>query len=408
MTVVRGLGALIVVIGHVALQHPFSSSAWNGGMDDLLEPLAIAGVSGFFTLSGFVLTWTIAGQSTAARDFWRKRFARLYPVHAATWGLAFLTLLAAGVHPALWKMLPSLLLLNVWVPNLEIFWGPNTPAWTLSAEAFFYLLFPLLLPLAWKIRERHLLRVAAGLIAITWLWAGVVYAAVPPTHMLDDGTAFSRLQYFAIVVVAPVRLLDFAVGMILARIVIAGRVPSRLHFLTYASIAVGYVVARWVIPQPYGFVCALAPAVAIGMIYSARADLEGKKSLWPQRFLHWVGRISFSLYMVHWPVVYGGYLLMGQPALSVPEVLLMTIVMLAVSLGLAWLLHTRIEVPAYRKLAPRRQSATPAADAAEPRKGSWRKRAARGAASGIVASPPDGPAAGSASDEPGRPARSRA
>src|SRR5215469_15689462 len=47
------------------------------------------GVSFFFVLSGFVLTWSARPRDTAA-GFWRRRIARIYPVHLATAAAAML------------------------------------------------------------------------------------------------------------------------------------------------------------------------------------------------------------------------------------------------------------------------------------------------------------------------------
>jgi peptidoglycan/LPS O-acetylase OafA/YrhL len=381
--VLRGLGALVIVIGHVILLHPLASDRWNFRLDDLLEPLAIAGVSGFFTLSGFVLTWTVPPH-TPARAFWRRRVARLLPVHAVTWALALATLAVAGISGAFWKMLPSLALINIWIPDLEMFWGPNTPSWTLSSEAFFYVLFPLLLLVAWRIPERQLYRLMTGVIGLVWLWAAAVWAVVPATHMISDGTPFSRTQYFAIVVFAPVRLLDFALGIILARIVIAGRIPGGLRPWVYLSVLGGYCASRWLIPQPIGFVAATMPAIAVGVLYSARADLAGNASRWATRSALWLGEISFSLYMVHWPVVYGGYHLLGEPTWTPLEMLGAGGAMVALSIALAQVIHTRVELPMYRRLRVARRT------------GNWPSAAM---AARAAAAQPDG-VASAAVDEP--------
>ncbi|MFT4034389.1 MAG: acyltransferase [Patulibacter sp.] len=358
LTVLRGLGALVVLVGHVALLHPLRDHHLNVQVDRFLEPLGVAGVSGFFVLSGFVLTWT-ADRRVGAGAFWRRRLARLYPVHAATWTIAMLVGAAAGISGALWKMLPSLALVNVWVPQLEIFWGPNTPSWTLSVEAFFYLLFPLLLPIAWRLPARHLHRALWGVAALIVLWAVLVSQLVPAGHLVTEtGTAYSRIQYFAIVVCPPARLLDFVLGILLARTVIAGQLPSGLRPVVYGSLIAGYAAVRWVLPAPFGFVAAMVPAIIIGVLYSAKADLEGTPSRWAVRPLIWAGEVSFPLYMVHWSVVYGGYHLIGQPTWTPLEALIACLVMVGISLALAHLLRTRIEIPMYARF---RSATRPAA-----------------------------------------------
>jgi peptidoglycan/LPS O-acetylase OafA/YrhL len=367
LTTMRGIGAVVIVIGHFALTKSLPTDAMNNFLIDLLQVVAVAGVSCFFALSGFVLTWA-SPPGMSAKAFWRGRFARLFPVHAVTWTFGIVTMLACGVAFEFWKMLPSLALINIWIPDLDVFWGANTPSWTLAAEAFFYACFPVLLVAAWRLPERWLFP-ALGIVALLiTLWAAAVGLFVPGTHDITDGTPLSRAQYFAIVAFAPARLLDFILGILLARIVIAGRVPGGLRPWLYLSLIGGYVAARWVIPQPLGFVCAMVPAVVIGLLYSASADLAGSPSRWSTKRMQWLGEISYPLYLVHWPVLFGAHRALGDPQWSVPVAVLFCAAALAVSIGLAHLLHTKVELPMYQRWARKRTARTPAkASSARPR-----------------------------------------
>lgn len=64
-------------------------------------PLGMVGVSVFFVLSGFVLTWSArdgegARGGGSARSFWRRRAAKVYPNHLVVWALLFVFVLATG------------------------------------------------------------------------------------------------------------------------------------------------------------------------------------------------------------------------------------------------------------------------------------------------------------------------
>lgn len=81
-----------------------------------VEPVAAVGYTGvtfFFVLSGFVLTWSYTPGPRS--DFYWKRFARIYPLH-------LLMTVAAGVHAAIVsvpdfkRLLPVLLLVQAWIP----------------------------------------------------------------------------------------------------------------------------------------------------------------------------------------------------------------------------------------------------------------------------------------------------
>lgn len=349
----RGIGALFIVVGHFALTKSFRSAEADAFLIDLLQVLAVAGVSCFFTLSGFVLTWA-SPRRVDSGAFWRNRVARLFPVHAVMWAGGLFTLVAAGLAPELSKMIPSLLLVNVWFPDLQVFWGANTPSWTLAVEAFFYALFPFLLVQLWKVPEHRLWQSVGAVVSLMALWALVVGLVVSATPDVFDGKPLSRAQYFAVVSFAPVRLLDFVLGILLARIVIAGRVPGRLRPWLYISLIAGYVIARWVIPQPLGFIVAMVPAVIVGLVYSASADVAGRASRWSTPTLLWFGERSFALYLVHWPVLFGLHRALGDPEWDFFGAIVFGAVAIFSSIAIAHLLHTRVEVPLYRRYGRRR------------------------------------------------------
>ncbi len=137
----------------------------------------------FFVLSGFILAYNYLGERGGfvgtAREFYRARFARIYPIYLLALVVdlpLFLHLLrqseppitsgeVAGIGAA------TLSLTQAWLHTGRPVW--NTMAWTLSVEAFFYLVFPFIG--AWLARQssRRLLAVAAGV----WLLGTTPYLA---------------------------------------------------------------------------------------------------------------------------------------------------------------------------------------------------------------------------------------
>ena len=182
LTGIRCFAALNLVFFHFSDPHSFGplSPVVNGGY---------ISVSFFLLLSGFILSYNYADRAQrgalTARGFWAARFSRLYPVYF------FSLLLSAGTlvqevhaHTRLDFRLGVVLtplLLQGWHPALSTFW--NTPAWTMSTEAFFYLLFP------WLITRRRPRQVGTILLILCALWlAGLVLPALY-MHFHPDGEA---------------------------------------------------------------------------------------------------------------------------------------------------------------------------------------------------------------------------
>jgi peptidoglycan/LPS O-acetylase OafA/YrhL len=163
LTGLRTFAAVNIVLFH------FSNPNWFG----FLAPVINAGyvsVSFFILLSGFVLGYNYAARTRADEldrpRFWEARFTRLYPVYLLSLLLSFR--MVAGEytshsHTMFWTgMVLSPLLLQGWIPELATFL--NTPAWTMSAEAAYYALFP------WLAKVKKPQCIATGLV-----WLGVVW-----------------------------------------------------------------------------------------------------------------------------------------------------------------------------------------------------------------------------------------
>ncbi|MBC3842162.1 acyltransferase [Streptacidiphilus sp. 4-A2] len=134
LTGLRFWAALLVVAYHLSREYhrlPLVSPLVWYGRD---------GVTFFFVLSGFVLAWSGAGPAVPDRVFYWRRFARIWPLHLLTTGLALAVTALLGAALPLAAALWSLPLLQAWAPA-EVY-GGNPAAWSLSAEAWFYLLTP--------------------------------------------------------------------------------------------------------------------------------------------------------------------------------------------------------------------------------------------------------------------------
>ena len=97
----------------------------------------------FFVLSGFILSYTYRGQISDRGSpvrFWEARFSRLWPAYAFSLLFSSLPVLAVPHWPLALATLAMVQAWNPWHPEFAGTW--NFVCWTLSVEAFFYVLFP--------------------------------------------------------------------------------------------------------------------------------------------------------------------------------------------------------------------------------------------------------------------------
>jgi peptidoglycan/LPS O-acetylase OafA/YrhL len=139
LTSIRFLAALHVALYHIV--RPFS--LW-GPLTGFVSA-GYTGVSFFFLLSGYILTYSHSGEKSRGPQFVKRfyfaRFARIYPVY-------LLALLAAAWvnrdqfanHIHVLAFMADLAVVQTWSLRMVSFF--NIPAWSVSSEAFFYLVFP--------------------------------------------------------------------------------------------------------------------------------------------------------------------------------------------------------------------------------------------------------------------------
>ncbi|MEV6977080.1 acyltransferase [Kitasatospora sp. NPDC093806] len=319
-------------------------------------PLGMVGVSVFFVLSGFVLTWS-AREAEPARAFWRRRAAKVYPNHLLVWALLLVFVLATGsavtggpggAFPWL-PALASLPLVHAWLPDPGFTAGLNIVTWSLAVEVFCYLLFPVLLPRLRRIRPERLWPAAGAAVLAVWLVALTASLFHGGRTVPDVGV--SQWQFWIPYFFPLGRLPEFVLGMLLARIVRAGRgvAPGMALSGVALLLALGTALAT----LPFAFLPAAATIVPVcGLILSAAAaDRDGRRSWLRRPALVRLGEASFAFYVVHWPVVMITHWALGGGRWSTPAAMAATALFLALALLAARLLHRYVELPAMRRFA---------------------------------------------------------
>ncbi|MBN9122338.1 MAG: acyltransferase [Planctomycetes bacterium] len=277
-----------------------------------------AGLSFFFVMSGFILTYVYLNEfrEPTRRGVWNylvARLARIYPVHV----LAFLIILPLD-YPKLVRgdfgnpiicVATYLGLGHAWLPlTANKAYAFNSPSWSLSADVFFYLMLPLLIPAltrgpVWRRVGFALLALAPWGLATTDLLFG--------TKLLGSITPF---RY------PPVRLADFVTGVLLAmwwhHRRAAGTVPAPVRSVGRATaVEVGAVLLtvawmwglvlamktpKWLMAS--GWCGVYLPPYVLLLWVLARGEGLVSRVL-SSRPLAYLGDISFTLYMLHQPVI---------------------------------------------------------------------------------------------------------
>ncbi|KDP90932.1 MULTISPECIES: acyltransferase family protein [Clavibacter] len=339
LTGLRWVTAVTIFGFHILVVRYFADPAampWMGAFTG-----GRSGVTMFFVLSGFVLAWGhVAGRST--RSFYIRRLARVYPLHLV--GIVLALVVAATLVPSIRTDGPvplaaNVLLVNPWSRD---WWQAGNPvSWSLACEAFFYLLFPVLMRLLSGRSARTLGLVVVGCLAVALLAPGI--GAASPLPMDGDSTPLLRLP-------------EFVVGMAAAVLMREHRwAPPRLRAAVLLAV-VGYAASilamlpandgSWI--QPGHVVEVGAYALLIASL--AHVDARGGRTFLAGPRWQVLGQVSFAFYLVHvlviwsvsspWPD--------GQPVLPWPEATALMLCAFLLALSLAWILHRYVEIPAQR------------------------------------------------------------
>ena len=341
----RGLAVLAVLVFHA---ESLSSGA-------LRVPGGFLGVSVFFTISGFVVARMVLAEHEATDRvhlgrFAGRRVARLAPAALAT---VLVVLAVSRTSLGTWSVpqgfrsgdaLSSLWNLVNWhLSVLDTSAGfrlvhPLTHFWSLAVEAQLYFVLALVV---WACRGDHLRRRLALLAG--WAWVGSLCMA-----LVVHGSV--RREEFG----TDIRLAEFAAGVLLAATLprvlpLLQRHRRFADVLGVGAAVVFLLVALFVTRNEFWLAnggYAVLGLVWVAWLCSAMAGGRMAAMLEWQLLVH-LGLISYSLYLIHWPVV-----LMLTDARLHTSGWVSVLIRIAVSLAAAEALHWAVERPARKKLAP--------------------------------------------------------
>jgi peptidoglycan/LPS O-acetylase OafA/YrhL len=288
----------------------FSGRSADGVPEGFLGIVSFAfpvAVSFFYLLSGYVLSLAYLrdGQALNKSRFFVARFARLYPLYFVMLIVATPELLAwevqrhgmkAGLIKTVEIFVANVAMAQVWYPRrlLRI----NPPSWSLCGEVFFYICFPLLGALLWKLRGARL-----------WMIALTLYVG---GQALVWGMR-TQLSFEMAMVLPPFHLSTFALGILLARwqtLQQGQRGKERIRAWQVSAVlglSVGGValsvllVPLFRVAAPYNNGL-LAPIFA-GFIWALSAVSTPLSRCLCSRWLVALGNSSYALYLIHTPML---------------------------------------------------------------------------------------------------------
>ncbi len=327
---IDGLRALAVI--PVVLFH-FGFSTFSGGF---------VGVDVFFVISGFLITSILFREISAQRfsfvDFWARRARRIIPalsvVLLVTLALGWL-LLTAKDFSELGRTVryQALFISNILFMREDGYFQPASDlkpllhTWSLAVEEQYYIFFPLLMVLL----MRHVRHWRWMLFAVLLISFGLNIAYIdrkPDFTFFSLPTRAWELLCGAMLAVLPAR--KHAVRPWLAQSVgAAGLAAVLLAVFTFDLVT---VFPGW---------AALLPVLgATALIWSGGQGSTWAGQLLSARVFVWIGLLSYSFYLWHWPVyVYANAISIDgiQPWEAAGWILL--------ALGLAWLSWRFVELP---------------------------------------------------------------
>jgi peptidoglycan/LPS O-acetylase OafA/YrhL len=259
----------------------------------------------FFLLSGYILAYNYGDRPgpLVKRDFWRARFARLYPVYLLSLALSFKMLEAewhARTHGEFWTGVGlTLLLLQGWDPVLATFW--NTVGWTLSSEVVLYAAFPWVVRLRWPKTPGRLVLLLLAVWALG-LVPHTLYLVLNPDHFAAPATRYSSGFWLRTLKYTPLAYVcTFLAGVTLGKLQAGLALTTRQRTLVSGGslmlLAAFFAIAVHHVPYVLlhgGLLVPLFAALVLGL-----SGPSAIATIFAWRPLVLLGQTSYCLYLLH-------------------------------------------------------------------------------------------------------------
>jgi peptidoglycan/LPS O-acetylase OafA/YrhL len=335
---IQGLRAIAVAL--VVVYH-FWPNRLTGGY---------VGVDVFFAISGFLITLHLLERPIRRPAdlfaFWARRVRRLIP--AAT-----LVLVATLVASVVWlpqtvhaRVAKEVIASAFYVENWMLAWtstdylatdqlhSPTQHYWSLSVEEQFYIMWPVIIGLAFLVCRR---------LSRSFRYAPLFVIGAVSLLSLAWSAWFTQSDAAQAYFVTTTRVWELGVGAALAAAVHAGlRLSSPIirALLVWGGLAAMiWAGSGFTAATPFPGLAALLPTVGAAMVIAARSDdlALGPRRLWSARPVQWLGDVSYSVYLWHWPAIVIAPFVLGEDNVTWwQKLVIIGIVLLLSSLSKRW------------------------------------------------------------------------
>ena len=306
----RGLLALWVVIGHILLY-------LNLNIKGLTAPGYA--VDGFIFLSGYFIQASLIGISkkwTGLRSikvFYLYRFMRTWPIYCLILGIYFFSSLITSngfslsqitiSSEKLYVLFLNLFLLNGFSPQYVS--STVIPSWSLSLEIQFYIIYPLIF--LFNLYKSYF-----------FIFLTFVFALITPI-IFGNGSVGGSIAHFGFPSILPYRLFHFMLGVVWYN---NYREPN-YKFLLFCLLGT--------------FILNVFTAMLIMVIYFTNLEVFHSLNIFKTKILQFVGRISYSLYLIHFPILLASDMLYLILKLDINKLMFISIFTLSISTALSYL-----------------------------------------------------------------------
>ena len=305
----RGIAALAVVVWH--WQHfAYHGISLPKDFDRASQPLysifkifyekGAIGVDYFFLLSGFIFFWlyrsSIEDGTTSFRNFWVQRISRLYPLHLATLLIvAFLQMVYVAYNRMpfvyfyndTYHFLLNLIFASRW--GFEKGFSFNSPTWSVSIEILLYFMFFLA---AYTGRGRGLFCLAVSI--LTFFLALFIPSAIVILQAASLFFLGGFIFYFTLLISMGSQKLKIVICLITAGFWILTLVDFYIYDFSNLILELGVFGSVFLLAFPY---YVLFPSTLCSLVL-----IEIDRGPGFLKSIPWVGDISYSSYLLHFPL----------------------------------------------------------------------------------------------------------